>query len=96
VVTVEQATMATTTATIAAIAATIAATATAAMAKGVRLRFETDENDGHSRQSQCHFQYIALHQITSKHMDKKWNVQPLLKLRDGRPTTTAIVLAVQP
>jgi hypothetical protein len=69
---------------------TIAATATTttAMAKGVRLRFETDENDGHRRQSQHHFQCIALHQITSKHMDKKWNVQPLLKLRDGRPTRT--------
>jgi hypothetical protein len=88
VVTMEQATMAATTATVAATTTAIATTATTAMAKGVCLRFETDENDGHSRQSQCHFQYIALHQNTSKHMDKKWNDQPLLTLRDGRPTRT--------
>jgi hypothetical protein len=86
------------TATTAAKAATttaIAATATAtAMAKGVRLRFETDENDGHRRQSQHHFQCIALHQITSKHMDKKWNVQPLLKCAMDDQRGPAIVLAV--
>ena len=48
-----------------------AVAAAAAVAEGVRLRFETDQNDGHCRQSQYHLQYIALHQNTSKHMDKK-------------------------
>ena len=62
-------------AAVAAVAATAeqaaAVAAAAAVAEGVRLRFETDQNDGHGRQSQYQLQYIALHQNTSKHMDKK-------------------------
>ena len=72
--TVEQAAVAAA-ATAAAMATAAEQTAVAAAAavatEGVGLRFETDQNDGHCRQSQYQLQYIALHQNTSKHMDKK-------------------------
>jgi hypothetical protein len=71
-VTVEEAAVAAA-ATVAAAAkeAATAMAAAAAVTEGVRLRFENDQNDGHGHQSQYHLQYIALHQNTSKHMDKK-------------------------
>jgi len=52
-------------------AATIAAAA--AMTKGIGLRLETDQNDGHGRQSQHQLNNIALHQITSETRGQKWN-----------------------
>ena len=56
-------------ATAAAVAATVAAAAT--VTEGIRLRFETDQDQGDSRESQHHLQCIALHQNSSKHMKKK-------------------------
>jgi hypothetical protein len=70
-VTMEQAAVATTAAATATTEETAMAAAAAVATEGVRLRFETDQNDGHCRQSQYQLQYIALHQNTSKHMDKK-------------------------
>ncbi len=74
--------------------ATVAAAAT--MTEGVRLRFETDQNGGHSRQSQHHFKCIALHQNTSKHMKKKVvTIKPFLfTARSDGQRRPAIVLAV--
>lgn len=76
-----------------AIAPAATAAAAAVVAKGVRLRLETDQDDGHGRQSQYHLQYIAFHQNTSKHMDKKWDDQPFANCAMDDQRGPAIVLA---
>jgi hypothetical protein len=65
-------------------AAAIAAAA-AVVTEGVCLRLEPDQDDGHDGQSQDQLQYIALHQITSKHEKKIGTFNRLINC-DGQPT----------
>ena len=71
-----------------------AATPAAVAAEGVCLRFETDQNDGHGRQSQSQLQYIALHQNTSKHMKKIGPIDRCCNCAMDDQRGPAIVLAM--
>src|SRR5436305_743794 len=56
-------------------ATTTAIAAAAAMAPSIGLGLETNQGDGHDRQTQHQLKNIALHLITSETRGQKWNEQ---------------------